>query len=118
MKAARRISLIAALTVGLVAIGSSAKIFAATPDEKSPSEAAVKIDNFSFSPATITVPAGTTIRWTNRDDIPHTVVSDEKTFKSKVLDTDQEFIFTFSKPGTYSYFCSIHPHMTGKVVVQ
>ena len=118
MKAACRISLIAALIVWLVAVGSSPKSFAATPDEKSPSEAAVKIDNFSFSPATITVPAGTTIRWTNRDDIPHNVVSDEKTFKSKVLDTDQEFTFTFSKPGTYSYFCSIHPHMTGKVVVQ
>jgi plastocyanin len=118
MKAAHRISLIVALAIGLVAIGNNPKIFAVTPDEKSPSEMAVKIDNFSFSPATITVPVGTTIRWTNRDDIPHTVVSDEKTFKSKVLDTDQEFTFTFSKPGTYSYFCSIHPHMTGKVVVQ
>ena len=118
MKAARRISLIAALTVGLVAIGSSPKSFAAPPDEKSPPEATVKIDNFSFLPATITVPVGTTVRWTNRDDIPHTVVSDDKIFKSKVLDTDQEYTFTFSKPGTYSYFCSIHPHMTGKVVVQ
>jgi plastocyanin len=87
-------------------------------DAKAPAEAKVKIDNFSFSPATITVPAGTTVRWTNGDDIPHTVVSDEKTFKSKVLDTDQEFTFTFSQPGTYAYFCSIHPHMTGKVVVQ
>ena len=87
-------------------------------DDKLASEVAIKIDNFSFSPATIAVPVGTTVRWTNRDDIPHTVVSDEKTFKSKVLDTDQEFPFTFSRPGTYSYFCSIHPHMTGKVVVQ
>jgi plastocyanin len=92
--------------------------YAAAADEKRPSEVAVKIDNFSFSPAIITVPAGTTVRWTNHDDIPHTVVSDEKTFKSGVLDTDQEFTYTFSQPGTYKYFCSIHPHMTATVVVQ
>jgi plastocyanin len=80
----------------------------------------VKIDNFSFGPTTVTVPVGTTVAWTNRDDIPHTVVStdDPKTFKSKVLDTDEKFSFTFNKPGTYSYFCSIHPKMTGKVIVQ
>lgn len=78
----------------------------------------VKIDNFSFSPATITVSAGTTVRWTNRDDIPHTVVSDDQKFKSKVLDTDEQFSFTFTTAGTYGYFCSIHPKMTGKVVVQ
>ena len=78
----------------------------------------VKIDNFSFSPATITVPAGTTVRWTNRDDIPHTVVEDKEKFKSKTLDTDEQFSYTFAQPGTYSYFCSIHPKMTGKVVVQ
>jgi plastocyanin len=78
----------------------------------------VKIDNFSFGPAAITVPAGTTVTWINRDDIPHTVVSDDKVFKSKVLDTDEKFSYAFSKPGTYPYFCSIHPKMTGKVVVQ
>ena len=78
----------------------------------------VKIDNFSFGPATITVAAGTTVTWTNRDDIPHTVVNDNKLFKSKVLDTDEKFSYTFDKPGTYPYFCSIHPKMTGKVVVQ
>jgi amicyanin len=78
----------------------------------------VKIDNFSFGPAELKVPVGTTVTWTNRDDIPHTAVSTDKTFKSKVLDTDEKFSFTFSKPGTYEYFCSIHPKMTGKVVVQ
>ena len=78
----------------------------------------VKIDNFSFGPAALTVAVGTTVTWTNRDDIPHTVVSDDKAFKSKVLDTDEKFSFTFTKPGTYGYFCSIHPKMTGKVVVQ
>ena len=81
--------------------------------------AEVKIDNFSFSPAALTVAPGTTVKWTNRDDIPHTVVSDDKTtFKSKVLDTDESFSFTFTKPGTYDYFCSIHPKMTAKVIVQ
>src|SRR5246127_2760520 len=86
--------------------------------EDQPASAEVKIDNFSFGPATLTVAAGTTVTWTNRDDIPHTVVSDDKVFKSKVLDTDEKFSYTFTKPGTYSYFCSIHPKMTGKVVVQ
>jgi plastocyanin len=80
---------------------------------------AVKIDNFSFSPQTITVAIGTEVTWTNQDDIPHTVVSDDKTtFKSKALDTDDKFSFTFNKPGTYPYFCSIHPKMTGQIVVQ
>jgi plastocyanin len=78
----------------------------------------VKIDNFSFGPGTLTVPVGTTVTWTNRDDIPHTAVSTEGVFKSKVMDTDEKFSFTFSKPGNYPYFCSIHPKMTGKVVVQ
>jgi plastocyanin len=78
----------------------------------------VKVDNFSFSPQTITIAPGTTVVWTNRDDIPHTVVSDDKVFKSKVLDTDEKFSFTFDKAGNFPYFCSIHPKMTGKVVVQ
>jgi plastocyanin len=79
----------------------------------------VKIDNFAFIPQELTVAAGTTVEWVNRDDIPHTVVSDDKkTFKSKALDTDEKFSYTFTKPGTYPYFCSIHPKMTGKVIVQ
>jgi plastocyanin len=78
----------------------------------------VKIDNFSFSPAELTVAVGATVTWTNHDDIPHTVASDTKLFKSKVLDTDEKFSYTFSKPGTYAYFCSLHPKMTGKVVVR
>ena len=78
----------------------------------------VKIDNFSFGPAELTIPEGTTVTWVNRDDVPHTVVSTDKAFKSKVLDTDDKFSFKFDKAGTYPYFCSIHPKMTGKVVVQ
>ena len=108
----------AILLAALVLAARPASTFGATPENKSASDVAVKIDNFSFSPATITVPAGTTVRWTNGDDIPHTVVSDDKMFKSKALDTDEQFSYTFTKPGTYGYFCSIHPKMTGKVVVQ
>jgi plastocyanin len=79
----------------------------------------VKIDNFSFAPATLTVPAGTTVTWVNQDDVPHTIVSSEgKTLKSPVLDTDEKFSFTFTKAGTYPYYCSIHPRMVAKVVVQ
>ncbi len=78
----------------------------------------VKIDNFVFGPQTITVPVGATVTWTNRDDIPHTSVSTEGVFKSKVLDTDEKFSYTFTKAGTYSYYCTIHPKMTGQVIVQ
>jgi plastocyanin len=87
-------------------------------DRPSAANVDVKIDNFSFGPQTLTVPVGTTVVWTNRDDIPHTVVSTDGVFKSKVQDTDEKFSYTFTKPGTYSYFCSVHPKMTGKVVVQ
>ena len=106
----------AVLAVALLA--SSSKSFAASAPQ--PAAAEVKIDNFSFGPVELKIPAGTTVTWVNHDDIPHTVVStdDAKTFKSKVLDTDEKFSFTFSKAGTYPYFCSIHPKMTGKVVVQ
>jgi len=97
--------------------GQEQNTSAAAQDAK-PAMAEVKIDNFSFTPTTITVSAGTTVRWDNRDDIPHTVVSDDQSFKSKAMDTDESYSHTFTKPGTYSYFCSIHPHMTGKVVVQ
>ena len=90
----------------------------ATSQDSKGSTVDVKIDNFSFSPATITIPAGTTVKWTNRDDIPHTVVNDDQKFQSKALDTDDTYSYTFTKPGTYPYFCSIHPKMTGKVIVQ
>jgi plastocyanin len=87
-------------------------------DQPSAVNAEVKIDNFSFGPETLTVAVGTTVTWTNRDDIPHTVVSTDGVFKSKVRDTDEKFSYTFAKAGTYPYYCSVHPKMTGKVVVQ
>jgi len=80
--------------------------------------AAVKIDNFTFTPKSVTVKAGTTVTWINQDDIPHTVTSTTKQFKSKALDTDDKFSFTFTTPGSYEYFCSLHPHMTGTIVVE
>ena len=90
----------------------------AANDQPAGASADVKIDNFSFGPQTLTVSVGTTVVWTNRDDIPHTVVSADGVFKSKVRDTDEKFSYTFTKAGTYPYFCSVHPKMTGKVVVQ
>jgi plastocyanin len=78
----------------------------------------VSIDNFTFAPAALAAEVGTPVQWTNKDDIPHTVVDTQGRFKSRVLDTDDKWSFTFSAPGTYDYFCSIHPHMTGKVIVR
>lgn len=78
----------------------------------------VKIDNFAFNPAVITVKAGTQVIWVNKDDIPHTVDSSQGKFKSAALDTDEKFEFKFSEPGEYPFFCRMHPKMTGKVIVQ
>ena len=80
-------------------------------------DVAVHIDNFVFEPAQLTVKVGQTVTWTNRDDIPHTVVCAGK-FRSKTMDTDGTFTFTFTAPGEYKYFCSLHPHMTGAVKVE
>jgi len=110
-------SLAATLVLGMGALGAGQQRFELSAQQK-PETAEVKIDNFSFGPAALTVPVGTTVSWTNHDDIPHTVVSTDGVFKSKVLDTDEKFSFTFSKAGSYPYFCSIHPKMTGKVIVQ
>jgi amicyanin len=99
--------------LGLLAgVAASVAVLAA------PENAEVKIDNFTFAPQSVTVKAGTTITWINEDDIPHTVAATGKAFKSKVLDTDDKFSFTFTTAGTYEYFCSLHPHMTGTIVVE
>ena len=103
--------------VGAVALMAMA-IHASTASEK-PAANEVAIDNFSFIPQTLTVPVGTTVTWINHDDVPHTVLSvDKTTIVSPALDTDDKFSFTFTAPGVYDYFCSLHPHMTGAVVVQ
>ena len=86
--------------------------------ETGPAPAEIKIDNFSFTPPMLTLQAGSKVTWTNRDDIPHNIVSSEQKFKSKPLDTDDNYSFTFTEPGTYQYFCGLHPKMVGKVVVE
>jgi plastocyanin len=105
------------LGIALLAVSVRSSYFAraaaAPPDAVS-----VSIDNFSFSPKEITVGKGTTVTWVNRDDVPHTVVNGGKGFRSKALDTDDQFSFTFTEAGTYTYFCSVHPMMTGKVIVK
>jgi plastocyanin len=115
----RALPLAAALALAL-----SLPAYAADPTEAPQVATAqpgtVTIDNFAFAPATLTVAPGTKIVWDNKDAEPHTVMSADggMTFKSPALDTDDKFSFTFDKPGTYKYFCSIHPHMVGTIVVK
>ena len=99
-------ALAGALTIGLAARSARA------------ADTEVGIDNFVYNPQQITVKAGTTVTWTNRDDIPHTVTSKTGVFRSKALDTDDTFSFTFATAGTFPYFCALHPHMTGTIVVE
>lgn len=80
--------------------------------------AEVKVDNFTFGPVSITVPAKTTVTWVNRDDVPHVIASTDGVFRSKALDTDDKYSYTFDKPGTYAYFCAVHPKMVGTVIVK
>jgi plastocyanin len=105
-------------SLGILSLGLAA---AATnlvrADPARAEDVAVHIDNFVFEPAQLTVKVGTTVAWTNRDDIPHTVVCAGK-FRSKTMDTDGTFSFTFTAPGEYKYFCSLHPHMTGTIKVE
>jgi plastocyanin len=83
-----------------------------------PAPATIEIDNFTFAPQQLIVKAGTTVIWRNRDDIPHAVASSARVFKSKALDTDDTYAFTLSTAGTYEYFCSLHPQMTGTIIVE
>jgi amicyanin len=78
----------------------------------------ITIDNFTFTPPELTVAVGTTVKWVNHDDTPHLVVNKDKAFRSKALDTDDSYSFTFTSAGTFDYFCSLHPHMVGKVIVK
>ena len=105
-------SVVAALAVAALAAGALASQGAPAADAK------VQIDQYAFLPQRVTVKAGTTVTWTNDDDDSHTVASSSKFFKSKALDTGDKFSFTFTTPGTYDYICSVHPYMTGTVVVE
>ena len=89
---------------------------ARSEDKSSATE--VRVDNFSFGPETLTVPVNSTVTWINKDDVPHVIASNDGAFKSKALDTDDKYSFTFTKAGTYTYYCSVHPKMVGKIVVQ
>jgi plastocyanin len=101
----------------VLALGATVILVAAA----NPARAAnieVKIDNFVFNPKQVTVRAGDTVTWVNHDDIPHTVTSKTMAFRSKALDSDDKFSFTFATPGSFDYFCSLHPMMTGTIVVE
>jgi plastocyanin len=112
----RTISAIRIVTALAVILLGAAAALAAQPAPAADAE--VEIDQFAFVPQRITVKAGTTVTWVNEDDAPHTIASSSKLFKSKALNTEDKFAFTFTTPGTYAYFCSLHPHMTGVVVVE
>lgn len=79
--------------------------------------AQVQVDNFTFGPDTLTIPVDSTVTWLNKDDVPHVIASNDGVFRSKALDTDDKYSYTFTKPGIYEYFCSIHPKMMGKIIV-
>jgi plastocyanin len=111
----RTLALAAAIITSIGTPGMGAQ--AGQPD-KPPKAVAIEIDNFTFGVVSIEVAAGTTVKWTNRDDVPHTVVSSTKLFKSPPLDTGEAFSYTFKEPGTFEYYCSMHPRMTGKIVVR
>ena len=110
------VTLIAAIALTVVALLVSNPVKAR--GQAKPQTAEVRVDNFTFGPQSLTVPVNATVTWVNRDDIPHVIVSADGVFKSKALDTDDTFSFTFTKAGTYPYFCGIHPKMVGKIVVQ
>jgi plastocyanin len=105
--------------IAFITVAAAAMLLAADPPAGAKaSPVMVKIDNFSFTPQTLTVHVGTKVTWINKDVVPHTVTSNNKTFKSRALDTDDKYSYTFSAPGTNSYFCAVHPHMTGKIIVR
>lgn len=98
--------------------GSSAMAQTASQKASTDSAKEVRIDNFAFAPAVLTVKAGTQVTWINHDDVPHTVDSTQGKFKSAALDTDDKFQFRFTEPGEYPFYCRLHPKMTGKIIVQ
>jgi amicyanin len=110
---ASTLALVFAIAVGSAAVwGMNGRALAQNAAAK------VTIDNFTFAPAELTISAGTTVTWDNHDDIPHSVVEKNKLFRSKALDTEDSYSFTFTSAGTYDYFCGLHPHMVGKIIVK
>jgi amicyanin len=115
MRTTRRNAIVAAALGAAVAPLLAAAVL---PVGAQNAQSSVAIDNFTFTPQRLTVKAGATVSWTNKDDIPHAIAAVNKLFKSKTLDTDDAYSLTFATPGTYDYFCSLHPHMTGTIVVE
>jgi len=112
-------SAIVAAALGVATATALAAVVLPGWADTTPQSIAVSIDNFTFTPPTLTVKAGTTVTWTNKDDIPHGIAATNNAFtRSKALDTDDSYSFTFTTPGTYQYFCYIHPHMVGTIVVE
>ena len=114
----RNRGLVVALLLGpvigaMLAFGTVAALDATKKDANE-----ITIDNFTFTPKELTVAVGTTVKWVNHDDIPHTIVEKKTTFRSKALDTDDSYSFTFTSAGTFDYFCGLHPHMVGQVIVK
>jgi plastocyanin len=119
MKGIKWIFGLAVIVVTAFALAAGTRPNLAMPDDKPASDATVKIDNRNFDPENISIAAGATVTWTNNDDVPHVVANDDiEMFKSNALHTDDHFSFTFTKPGTYNYYCAIHPQMTAKIVVR
>jgi len=115
----RRAFLLSAAGATLTALGSATVTVLGRPARAAaPSPMTIEIEDFAFSPSEVTVPPGTKVTWMNRDDEPHTVVGLNMKFRSQALDTDDGFSFVFTKPGTYRYLCSIHPHMKGTITVR
>ena len=111
-------SLVVALLLGPV-IGAMLAFGTVTAQDATKKDAnEITIDNFTFTPKELTVAVGTTVKWLNHDDIPHTIVEKKTTFRSKALDTDDSYSFTFTSAGTFDYFCGLHPHMVGQVIVK
>jgi plastocyanin len=114
----KKIFTVAALLVLPLTIGARIAVRTAWADENSQTQTIeVKVDNFTFNPKAITVPVNSMVSWVNKDDIPHVVAGTDGSFKSKAMDTDQKYSYTFTKAGTYPYYCPIHPKMVGKIIV-
>jgi plastocyanin len=118
----RRTRLLAAMMLSIAVASPVAMLHDAVADDvvanAQQETSKVVIDNFTFTPETLTITAGTTVTWINRDDIPHVVAEKNLSFKSKALDTDDQYSHRFDSPGEYEYFCAIHPHMVGKIIVK
>ncbi|MGB9402852.1 MAG: cupredoxin family copper-binding protein [Candidatus Acidiferrales bacterium] len=112
------VTLGAAAVLSLVLASGSLRPRSVVAAQESSGMIAVSIDNFSFAPVQLEIKAGTQVTWINKDDVPHSIVSVDHKFKSRALDTDEKFSFTFQDSGTYEYFCSVHPKMMGTIVVK